>query len=276
MGTVATQDAIVTGGLQVQNGRAALLSNVSVTARDRTAAIALHRGGEVLVCATSQFHLLHSGNGTSLLFGLDRGAIEIHTASQPQDVILTPDIRFTLEAPGTFDLRLRVTRSGDTCIDNHSPDAPVLTLSDPFSSATYRLIPGQHVLFEHGSLKEVVDNERDPCGCPAEAAPPVATAADPHPFPAAVSQDLAPAQPAGNTAPAGEKHTQIAATFTYGTGPDGKPLPPPPSAEPAPVPAATTPVATAPPPTPPGVHDLASAIGHFFHKLFHPGDKANR
>jgi len=269
MGTVATSDAIVTGGLQVQNDRAALLSNVSVTARDRTAAITLHRGGEVLVCATSQFHLLHSGNGASLLFGLDRGAIEIHSASQPQDVILTPDIRFTLEAAGTFDLRLRVTRNGDTCIDNHSPDAPVLTLSDPFSPATYRLMPGQHILLEHGSLKEVVDNERDPCGCPAEAAPLVATAANQHPFPAAASQDLAPAQPAANTAP-GVKHTQIDTTFTYGTGPDGKPLPPPPSTEPAPAQAPATPVSTEPPPTPPGAHDLAHAVSHFFHKLFHP------
>ena len=274
MGTVATADAVLTGGLEVQNDRASLLSNVSVTARDRTAAITLHRGGEVLVCATSQFHLLHSGNGASLLFGLDRGAIEIHTASQPQDVILTPDIRFTLEAPGTFDLRLRVTRNGDTCIDNHSPDAPVLNLSDPFSPATYRLMPGQHILLEHGSLKEVVDNERDPCGCPSEPAPLVASAAGPHPFPAAVSQDLAPAQPAANTAPAGEKHTQIDTTFAYGTGPDGKPLPPPPITEPAPAPPA--PVATAPPPTPPGAHDLAHAIGHFFHKLFHSGDRPEK
>jgi hypothetical protein len=275
MGTVATQDAIVTGGLQVQNDRAALLSNVSVTARDRTAAITLHRGGEVLVCATSQFHLLHSGNGASLLFGLDRGAIEIHTASQPQDVILTPDIRFTLESPGTFDLRLRVIRNGDTCIDNQSPDAPVLTLSDPFSSATYRLIPGQHVLFEHGSLKEVVDNERDPCGCPPETgSQSVAAAAGQHPFPAAVSQDLAPATPPVNTPVARTKHTQIDTTFTYGTGPDGKPLPPPPSTEPAPAP--STPVASAPPPTPPGAHDIAHAIGHFLHKLFHPSEKPNK
>jgi hypothetical protein len=221
MGTVATEDAVVTGGLEVQNGRAALLTNASVTARDHTANIALHRGGEVLVCSTSEFHLLHSGTGPSLLFGLDRGAIEIHSASAPQDVVLTPDIRFTVESPGTFDLRLRVTRNGDTCVDNATPNSPVLTLSDAFSSSSYRLIPGQHVLFEHGSLKEVVDNERDPCGCPVEKPVPtpgqlLAEAA--HPFPTAVSQDLAPAPPAANTAPAGEKHTQIATTFSYAPG----------------------------------------------------------
>jgi hypothetical protein len=272
MGTVATQDAVVTGGLEVQNGRAALLTNASVTARDHTANIALHRGGEVLVCSTSEFHLLHSGTGPSLLFGLDRGAIEIHSASAPQDVVLTPDIRFTVESPGAFDLRLRVIRNGDTCVENAGPNSPVLTLSDAFSSSSYRLIPGQHVLFEHGSLKEVVDNERDPCGCPPEQTVPtpgqlLAEAA--HPFPTAVSQDLAPTPPAANTAPAGEKHTQIATTFSYAPG-----APPPPSTEPAPAPPAAA--ATAPPPTPPGAHDIVHAIGHFFHKLFHGSEKPSQ
>ena len=77
MGTVATHDALVTGGLEVQGERARLFSNASVTAYDRTASVNLDRGGEVLVCATSAFHLLHSGQGNALLFGLDRGAMEI-------------------------------------------------------------------------------------------------------------------------------------------------------------------------------------------------------
>ena len=212
MGTVPTHDALVTGGLEVHGDTARLLTNTSVTAYDHSAAISLARGGEVLVCATSQFHLLHSGTENSLLFGLDRGAIELHTDSSPQDVILTPDIRFTLEHPGHYDLRLRVTPNGDTCVENSGSNAPVLSLADPFSGATYRLIPGQHVLFEHGSLHEVVDNERSPCGCPTAPPPPVqqiaatpnATPSQPtppdvaaaeHPFPAAASQGLAPPAP---------------------------------------------------------------------------------
>src|SRR6185312_1714504 len=162
MGTVPTRDALVTGGLEVRGDSARLLTNASVTAYDHSAAISLARGGQVLVCATSQFHLLHSGTENSLLFGLDRGAIEIHSPTQPQDVILTPDIRFTLEHPGHYDLRLRVTPNGDTCVENSGTTAPVLTLADPFSGATYRLIPGQHVLFEHGNLHEVVDNDLSP------------------------------------------------------------------------------------------------------------------
>jgi hypothetical protein len=274
MGTVATHDAVVTGGLEVQNDRAHLLTNVSITANDHTAAVDLARGGQALVCSTSQFHLLHSGAGASLLFGLDRGALEIHSLSQPQDVILTPDIRFTLETSGELNLRLRVTANGDTCVDNSGPHAPVLVLSDPFSSSTYRVVPGQHVLFEHGSLHEVVDNERSSCGCPEPVAAPVLTAnATPaaraeaeHPFPAAVSAGLAPAPVPANVAPPGQASAQVTTTFTHGdTG-----TPRPAEAQPAPP---VQPVAAAPPPTPPGAHDIAGAIGHFFHKLFHPHEK---
>ncbi len=252
MGTVPTHDALVTGGLEVHGDTARLLTNTSVTAYDHSAAISLARGGEVLVCATSQFHLLHSGTENSLLFGLDRGAIELHTDSSPQDVILTPDIRFTLEHPGHYDLRLRVTPNGDTCVENSGSNAPVLSLADPFSGATYRLIPGQHVLFEHGSLHEVVDNERSPCGCPTAPPPPVqqiaatpnATPSQPtppdvaaaeHPFPAAASQGLAPpAPPPTNATPAGEKHTQVSTVFTYDAA---HPNTPPPSTVEPPKPA---------------------------------------
>jgi hypothetical protein len=279
MGTVATHDATVTGGLEVQGERAGLLTNVSVTAHDHTAAIDLARGGQALVCSTSQFHLLRSGAGASLLFGLDRGAIEIYSPSQPQDVILTPDIRFTLEAPGEFNLRLRVTSNGDTCVDNAGSHAPVLILSDPFSSTTYRLIPGQHVLFEHGSLHEVVDNEHSSCGCPepaptpaltANASPAARTAAE-HPFPAAVSAGLAPPTVPNNVAPPGVTSAQVTETFTKG---ESTPPPPAPaSSQPAKTAPPAQAVAVAPPPTPPGAHDLAGAVGRFFHKLFHPHEK---
>jgi hypothetical protein len=281
MGTVATRDALVSGGLAVQGERAELVSNASVTAYDHSAAIALARGGEVLVCATSQFHLLHSGTEKSLLFGLDRGALEIHGATDAQDVILTPDLRFTVEAAGSLDLGLRVTRNGDTCVDNAGAGAPVLVLSDAFSEASYRLMPGQHVLFEHGDLHEVVDNEQSSCGCPAAAPPvenlagmsPPAAAAAEHPFPAAASEGLAPELPPANSGPAGEKHTQVAATLAYGPGAG-----PPPSTGPVAGGAATGAGAAngagsgsaEPPKTPPGAHDIAHAIGRFFHRLFHP------
>ena len=166
MGTISTADAQVSGGLEVSASRANLLSNTSITAYDHTAQIDLARGGAVNVCATSAFHLLRSGTGDALLFALDRGAMEIRSLAQPQDAILTPDLRFTILTPGTLDLRMRVNREGDTCVENHGDTAPVLLITEGFGDATYHLAPNQHVLFEHGSLREVVDRERSDCGCP--------------------------------------------------------------------------------------------------------------
>jgi hypothetical protein len=275
MGTVATHDALVTGGLEVRNDRATLLTNAAITAYDHTAAIDLARGGDVLVCATSQFHLLHSGTGPSLAFALDRGAVELRGFAQPQDVILTPDLRFTLapEGPeaqaGQFDLRLRVTPNGDTCVDNAGTTAPTLSIADVFSDATYRLLPGQHVLFEHGSLHEVVDRETSSCGCPATTPPPILAAdatpaertAAQNPFPAAISQGLAPPKPIDNSAPIGETHTQVSSIIAYGGNqPDSIVA----ALSPSPI------VLTHPPPSPPGIHSITHAIGHFFRKLFHP------
>lgn len=271
MGTVATKDALVTGGLEVKGDRARLMTNVSVTAYGKTAEVKLERGGQVLVCATSQFHLLHSGGGKSLLFGLDRGALELHTATVAQDVILTPDIRFTIEQAGSYDLRLRVTRNGDTCVENAGKKAPVLMLNDAFSRASYRLMPGQHVLFERGSLREVVDHERSACGCPgAETAMQLAAnasaaekASAANPFPAAASEGLAGTEPVANS-PVGEKQTQISTTFTYGAGQAA-----PPSTVEAPAGSGAAEAVTAPAPA--RKRGFGYKFKHFFYKLFHPG-----
>ena len=272
MGTVATKDALVTGGLEVKEGRARLMSNTSVTANDHTAQVELERGGEVLVCATSQLHLLHSGTGRALLFGLDRGAIELHSTSEGQDVILTPDIRFSVEQKGNYDLRMRVARDGDTCVENAGKKAPVLMLNDAFSRASYRLMPGQHVLFEHGSLREVVDNEQSPCGCPgsekveraAKDASPAAKSAAEHPFPVAQSEGLAPTEPTANS-PAGETQTQVATTLTYSPGGAT-----PPSAVESPeqieADGLVTPVAA-----PVAKRSFGWKFKHFFYRLFHSG-----
>jgi hypothetical protein len=271
MGTVATKDALVTGGLEVKGDRARLMSNTSVTAYDHTAQVKLERGGEVLVCATSQFHLLHSGADKALLFGLDRGALELHSPTEIRDVILTPDIRFAVEAKGSYDLRVRVTRNGDTCVENAGKKAPVLVLHDAFSRESYRVMPGQHVLFEHGNLREVVDNERSACGCPgAEEPEHVAAnasvaqkAAAEHPFPAAQSEGLAAAEPVANS-PVGEKETQVSTSLSYGAG-DGTPS------------AVGTPeqiiadAGDAPVGTPKVRRSFGYKFKHFFYRLFHPG-----
>lgn len=291
IGTVGVQDATVAGALEVSNGRAILVGNTTVTARDRVAEIALNRGGMVKVCATSGLHLTagRSGEGAvavPLMLALDRGAIEVQMAATTRDVVMTPDLRFTVRGDGPLDLELRVTRNGDTCVDNRGAQAPVLNVADQFGEAAYELRAGQHVLFEHGSLKEVVDHESSSCGCPPEATTSVADAllhpdgngnnaagdaattakpaAEEHPFPAAVSAGLAPPS-AVPAAPAGAPHTQVSAALSSNEGTDSLAVPKPtekaptsagapaggaapaPVSAPAPV-AASAPVASAPPP----------------------------
>jgi hypothetical protein len=300
MGSVATADAKVSGGLEVAGARARLISNAAVTAYDHTAQIDLDRGGAVQVCATSAFHLFRSGSGDSLLFALDRGAMEIRSISRPQDAILTPDLRFTMLTPGTLDLRMRVTREGDTCVENRGDQAPVLQINEGFGDATYHLAPNQHVLFEHGSLREVVDREQSNCGCPQPTPLMVATttpnatanatstatpqqAAALNPFPAAQSADLSSTPPAVPIAPPSGNAQSIALTYEAPAAPPPAAVPPVAAPAPAPVPSVAQPIpqpatpvfaavmpasTSAPPPTPPAPRDLAHKIGHFFKRLF--------
>ncbi len=295
IGTVGVQDATVAGALEVSNGRAILVGNTTVTAKDRTADIALNRGGSVKVCATSGLHLT-AGKGVEgagqapLMLALDRGAIEVKMAATTRDVVMTPDLRFTMRGDGPLDLQLRVTRNGDTCVENRGATAPVLNVADQFGEATYELRAGQHVLFEHGSLKEVVDHESSACGCPPEptmtvadallhpAAPGDAAAsekpaAEQHPFPAAVSAGLAPA-PAVPQAPSGAAHTQVSAALSSNEGADSLAQPKPAEKAPAPAPAAVAlPAATAAPqaPAPEQKHDLVHIVGRFFKHIFGGG-----
>jgi hypothetical protein len=294
IGTVGVQDATVAGALEVSNGQAILVGNTTVTARDRVAEIALNRGGMVKVCATSGLHLTagkSSDRGTPLMLALDRGAIEVQMAATTRDVVMTPDLRFTMRGDGPLDLQLRVTRNGDTCVENRGAQAPVLNVADQFGESAYELRAGQHVLFEHGSLKEVVDHESSSCGCPpeqttmsvadallhpvapGEAATTEKPAAEQHPFPAAVSAGLAPAA-AIPQAPAGAAHTQVSAALSSGEDADSV-AEPGAATKRAPTSAPATPVAAAPHVAPQQTdqpkHDLVHSIGRFFKHIFGRG-----
>ena len=174
-----------------------------------------------------------------LMVAMDRGAIELHMGTVQGDEVVTPDLRLSFTGDGQLDLRIRVGNNGDTCIENRVSGLsghPGLTVGSLFGSDTYNVMSGQHVLFEAGNLREVVDKESSPCGCPEEAVkPPPATAdfslkkgakvssteaAVQHPFPADVSQGLAPPPPVPQ-APPQVTHTQVATTLVYnGAGSD--------------------------------------------------------
>jgi hypothetical protein len=288
IGAVGMQDATVAGALEVSNGRAILVGSTTVTARDRVAEIELNRGGAVRVCATSGLHVTagKSADGAAtapLMFALDRGAIEVQMAATGRDVITTPDLRFTTRGDGPLDLQLRVTRNGDTCVENRGAKAPVLNVADQFGEATYELKPGQHVLFEHGSLKEVVDHESSACGCPPEPTMSVAdalvgpaapgnavekTTAEQHPFPAAVAAGLAPATVPQATA--GAVHTQVSATLSSGGGADSLAEPAAKGAAAADAKSAAGQPAAAPAPAKSSKNPFR-AVGRFFRRVFGGG-----
>jgi hypothetical protein len=282
IGYVSARDADVTGASDIVDGHAVLSGSAAVTAKDHTAPITLGRGGAIRVCQTSILHLTESKAAPAagqlaepLLLSLDRGAIEIQMAATASDAVMTPDLRLAFNSAGPLDLRLRIARNGDTCVENRGLEAPTLNLSDPFGGASYQLLPNQHVLFEHGSLHEVVDHETIPCGCPDTTTGSIADALlaggsggtkspapqqETHPFPAAVSEGLAPA-PEVPQAPPGQVHAQITDSLSY-SAPTASPAPPTP-----PTSAAATPSPTAQPPAE-QKHSLFHAVGHFFRKLF--------
>ncbi len=296
IGKVGVQDATVRGALEVQNGQAILVGNTTVIARDHTAEVALSRGGTVRVCATSGLHVTAGKSVAApepLMLALDRGAVEVQMAATTSDVVMTPDLRFTMRSDGPLDLQLRVTKNGDTCVENRGVQAPILNVADQFGESTYQLQAGQHVMFEHGSLKEVVDHESSSCGCPPEptmtvadalinsgkpetpgTGDPAKTAAEQHPFPAAISEGLAPPAAVPQTPP-GAVHAQVSATLSSNGGPDSTTSPVAPSettATAATVPtsvANSTPDAAAPPaPATQPQGGLVHAVGRFFRRLF--------
>jgi hypothetical protein len=281
----------VSGDVRVANGDMQLGNGSTITAGSETVPIRLNRGGELKLCATTSVHLsrdrsIQAADASGLMLGLDRGAIEAHyTTSKYSDVLLTPDLRILISGPGEADLAIRVSQQGDTCIDNRGPNAPYITVTSQLEGGLYRVQPGQHVSFQHGSLREVVDTEHEPCGCPAPvsvadagtsapvgAAPghpvggPSSTPADTA-FPLAVSEGLTKA-PLPSTTPVaapGEVHAQVAVPFRYdgnlptlseptGSGDaaesDVAAVPPPSAAAPAPSPSNMP--APQPPTPPPG------------------------
>ena len=286
IGTVSTSQATVSGLVSVSAGTARLENNATITAGRDTAKVQLARGGAVDICSGSTVHLSQTTVAVPrppLMIALDRGATEVRMQAGKTDVLLTPDMRFELSDAAALDLRIRVVANGDTCVDNAGKDAPILHVTSPYDDSAYLIRAGQRVLFEHGSLREVVDNESSSCGCPRHAdepgvAPkiPQTQAARENPFPAAVSEGLQ--QPAVPQAPAGQEHVQVSTALNY-SGETNTASGPPPPAVPASSsqPRAVSPSQIPPPLTAPAApvqasgnkaHNPFVSIGHFFKRLF--------
>lgn len=200
--------ATVTGALQVTAGKAIIATAGSITSAEESTEVTLPRRGTLKICASTTVKLtsdttVPAGETPGLMLALDRGALETSFATgRNSDVLLTPDFRILISGPGSAELKVRLGRHGDTCVDNGAPasgsssaglrpdaNAPYVIVSSAFEGGAYRVQPGQRVMFQHGSLREVVDNEKEPCGCPPDAKPGT------NDFPLAQSAGLTPTSP---------------------------------------------------------------------------------
>jgi len=302
LASVAMQGVTLSGYTFVKDGRAIVGNDTSIAAGDSTAQVALTRGGSLNVCASTRIHLSTdiTTPGSGLMIAMDRGALEAHyTPGRYSDVLLTPDLRILISAPGEADLSIRVNDEGDTCIDNHGDHAPYVLASSLAGDGAYRVQPNQRVLFEHGNLSDVVDNEPEACGCPvaptsvASAGTPGANPAQPgqaiapsdaaaaNPFPLAESEGLKPPPGLATTpaVPVGTPHVEVSAPLRYDANHPNALPPTPPGAggsgaaggsAPIPVPTSAIRVETAQ--TPPAPKRKSTGffghIGHFFRRLF--------
>jgi hypothetical protein len=285
----------VAGAVDLNHGEMLLGNGSTVTAESQPVEIALTRGGSLRLCSTTSLHLAEDRSlagpaGTALMMALDRGALEAnYAAGKYSDVLLTPDLRILISGPGDAALSIRVNAKGDTCVDNHGINAPYVTVTSQLDGGLYRVRPNQHVTFEHGSLDEVVDNETEPCGCPA--APPVSEASMGAPsknpaqpgqpaggpsstpadtaFPVAVSEGLAPppAPASKPVVPAGEAHAEVTVPLIYNG--ENPPTPTSPqTAETAAAPASGMAPAVVTSPSQPAPKGFFHRIGHFLSHLF--------
>jgi hypothetical protein len=302
IGHTSATEVQVSGAVDISHGQTTLGNGSEITAGKQAVKITLERGGELRLCSTSSVHLskdrsIDDPANSALMMALNRGAMEAnYSVGKYSDVLLTPDLRILISGPGQADLSVRVNTRGDTCVDNHGAGAPYVTVSSELEGGAYRVLPDQRVNFQHGSLREVIDHEPEPCGCPKTPAVNVAAApggpssipADTA-FPVAQSEGLAapPVPHPVPVVPPGEPHVQVTVPLTYEgekpaapaaapaaapPAPAAAPVPaPPPAPEVAAAPEVTPEVAPAPPPEPnppPKQGGLFHRIGHFFSKIF--------
>ena len=251
--------AKVTGALEVSQNKAVIGASGTITSGNQTTEVVLPHRGVLRVCASTTVKLaagssVTAGETPGLMMALDHGAVEMSFATaRDSDILLTPDFRIAIGSQGAAEVKVRLGQNGDTCVDNAGKDTPYVTVSSVFEGGDYRVQAGQRVMFQHGSLREVVDNEKEPCGCP-PAAP------KGNEFPLAQSEGLAPTPKPAPGVP-----------MQNSTSTQAQPIPPLVynSADHASQPAAeATPAASAAKPAPKKKSGFFGGIGKFFRHIF--------
>jgi hypothetical protein len=207
--------AKVTGALEVSQGKAIIGASGTVTSGSQTTEVILPHRGVLRVCASTTVKLtadtsVPAGETPGLMMAMDHGAVELSFATgRNSDILLTPDFRILIGGPGAAEVKVRLGQNGDTCVDNAGVNEPYVLVSSVFEGGDFRVQSGQRVMFQHGSLHEVVDNEKEPCGCP----PPAPKGNE---FPLAQSEGLAPTpKPAPSTPMQNSASTQPIEPLVY-------------------------------------------------------------
>jgi hypothetical protein len=266
--------ATVTGALEVAGGKAMIGAGGSITSGARTTEVVLPHRGVLRVCASTTVKLaadssVPAGETPGLLMAVDHGAVELsfattQAAGSNADIVLTPDFRILVAGPGSSDLKVRLGEGGDTCVDNSGASAPYVVVTSLFDPGLYRVQAGQRVMFQHGSLTEMVDSEKESCGCPAAPA-----ASEANAFPLAQSEGLAPtAAPASAPKMPASGPAANVAPLVYSANASAAPAPAPapPTATPAANPATAAAQTTAPAKEKrPG---FFRRVGRFFRRIF--------
>lgn len=256
--------ATVTGALEVADGKAMIGASGTIASGTRTTEVTLPHRGVLRVCAATTVKLASDAGAPSgvvpgLLMAMDHGAIEASFATgRDSDILLTPDFRILIGGPGEADVKVRLGAGGDTCVDNAGVNAPYVLVTSVFDGGAYRVQAGQRVMFEHGNLHEVVDAEKEPCGCPPDAN-------TPNEFPLAASEGLALTPPPVSSAAKVGHEAESTGTLAYNAN-DHAPKPAEAtsdsaqSAAPANVPPAVTPAKKKP--------GFFGRVRQFFRKIF--------
>jgi hypothetical protein len=254
----------VTGALEVTKGKAVIVASGAVTAGDRTTEVTLPHRGVLRVCASTTVKLasdssVPAGEVPGLMMAIDHGALEASFATgRNSDIVMTPDFRILIGGPGAAEVKVRLGQGGDTCVDNAGVNAPYVLVTSVFDGGAYRVQPGQRVMFQHGSLHEVVDQEKEPCGCPPDAEPKA------NEFPLAQSEGLAAKAPPVTSAVTAEHAAATSGMLAYnGEEHAAKPLVADDASKTA---AAVSSAPTAVPAKKKG--GFFGAVGRFFKKLF--------
>jgi hypothetical protein len=215
--------ATVTGPIEARNGQAFITSTGEIAAGPQTVAVTLPQRGALNVCAHTSVRLsvdtsVKAADVPGLMIGLSAGALETSFAVvRNSDIVQTPDFRILISGPGSGDVKVRLGTKGDTCVDNgvgrQNANAPYVLVSSVFEGGAYRVQSGQRVMFQHGSLREVVDNEKEACGCP-----PATTSGNE--FPLAESMGLKPPAKTADVAvnPDAENQAQDVPPLVYNAG----------------------------------------------------------